>query len=509
MQLAAALEKGEPVILGEQLPEWTPDRDNAPPVGLVIAADIIRQVLLDRDLAMRADSRGLTVKGAVIVDTLDLDNSRVGYPLSLINCRLTDSLTLEQATLHALDLKGSHVAGPIRLLGANISGQLSMRGATLSGTDTEGDTLIADDLCTDSSVLLDRGFTAAGAIRLLGAHIGGQLSMSAATLDGTDTEGDTLIADCLHAESVVFLDQGFTAAGAIRLPGAYIGGRLRMGGATLNGTNDNSLVADNVQVKSDLFLDKGFTAAGTISLGGTEIGNLVVGDDPGSLPRLGDVTGWRIRDVHGVIRTDRKVAAAWLGRQPAAQPWQELAAVYERNGQPADARWMRYRSATRSTSNTKWPTWLARQTYRWTTGHGYYPLAALAWLLVIFVLAWALTATWADDFTTTTTATIRADLTARAEAVTSGQAEDAPIPEPPFPGRVPAAWCADGWDVTCLDPPIYALTTAFPAAATTQPWAPPTNSWPLAVGFHLLRLFAWVFTALLVAGVTGLLRKQT
>jgi hypothetical protein len=508
--LAAALEEGEPVILGEQLPEWTPDRSEAPPADIVIAADILRQVLQDRDLANRADSRGLTVKGAVIVGKLDLDNSRVGYPLSLINCRLTDSLTLEQATVHALDLKGSHLAGVIRLIGAHISGQLCMRGATLSGTDDDGDTLIADDLCAESSVLLDRGFTAAGAIRLLGARIGGQLSMSGAALDGADTEGDTLIADGLRAESGVFLDKGFTAAGAIRLPGAHIGGRLRMGGATLKGADDrDSLIADNLQANSDVFLDKGFTAAGTISLGGTEIGNLIVGDDPGSLPRLGDVTGWRIRDVHGVIRTDRKVAADWLSRQPASQPWQELAAVYERNGQPADARWMRYRSAVRSTRKTKLPTWLTRQTYRWTTGHGYYPLAALAWLIVIFVIAWALTAIWADDFTTTTTSTIRADLIARAEAATGGQSEDSPIPDPPFPGRVPAAWCTDGWDVTCLNPSIYALTTAFPAAATSQTWAPPTNSWALTVGFHLLRLLAWVFTALLVAGVTGLLRKQT
>jgi hypothetical protein len=56
---------------------------------------------------------------------------------------------------------------------------------------------------------------------------------------------------------------------------------------------------------------------------------------------------------------------------------------------------------------------------------------------------------------------------------------------------------------------VYALTTAFPAAAATQPWAPPTDGWAPAVVFYVLRLLAWVFTALLLAGVTGLLRKQT
>lgn len=70
------------------------------------------------------------------------------------------------------------------------------------------------------------------------------------------------------------------------------------------------------------------------------------------------------------------------------QPWQKLAAVYEGNGQPADVRWMRYRSAVRSSRGTKGAQrgW-ARQAYRWTSGHGYYPLTALSWLVVIFGLA--------------------------------------------------------------------------------------------------------------------------
>jgi hypothetical protein len=262
-----------------------------------------------------------------------------------------------------------------------------------------------------------------------------------------------------------------------------------------------------MRVDGDLFLDEDFTAAGTVGLRRADIGSLVVGADAESLPRLGEVTGWRIQDVRGVIRTERKAAADWLSSQPAPQPWQEAAAVYERNGQPADARWMRYRSAVRSTRSTKGLSWLGRQTYRWTTGHGYYPLAALFWLAAIFIVALGLTAAWADDFTTATTATIRDDLTTRAESTASGaQAEDPSIPDP-LPGRLPAAWCTDGWDVACLNPPVFALTTAFPAAAATQPWAPP-DDWRTVV-FYVLRLAAWVFTALLLAGVTGLLRKQT
>ena len=60
-------------------------------------------------------------------------------------------------------------------------------------------------------------------------------------------------------------------------------------------------------------------------------------------------SGWRLGDVRGKIRHDKKAAADWLSRDNAkefvAQPWHELANVYERNGQPADARWMRWKAA--------------------------------------------------------------------------------------------------------------------------------------------------------------------
>jgi hypothetical protein len=192
-----------------------------------------------------------------------------------------------------------------------------------------------------------------------------------------------------------------------------------------------------MQAASDVVLDE-VTAAGEITLHGADIGHLVISDSAESLPGLGDVTGWRIRDLHGVIRTNRKAAASWLETQEAAQPWQELAAVYDRNGQPSGARWMRYRSAVHSTGSTSGAAWLGRQAYRWTTEHGYYPLAALGWLVVIFGVAWSLTAVWADEFTTATTATIREDLTARAEAAeTGGLAEDPPIPDPSPAGHRP------------------------------------------------------------------------
>lgn len=234
--------------------------------------------------------------------------------------------------------------------------------------------------------------------------------------------------------------------------------------------------------------------------------NLVLPAPTSQLPKLADATGWQLRDLQGVICTERRAAADWLDTQNqfVSQPWQEIAAAYERNGQPADARWMRYQAAVRSTRNTKSRASRAgQQIYRATTGHGYYPLLALGWLLMIFAVALGVTAATGDRFTAAATETIRDDLATRAGT------DEPVIPDPLVDGRVPLVWCAPAWDTVCLDTPSYALAIAVPAIGIgiTQPWQPPSG-WPTTT-LQILRVASWVFTALRLAGVTGLLRKQT
>ena len=45
-----------------------------------------------------------------------------------------------------------------------------------------------------------------------------QLNCRGAQLTGTDNDGDALAADRMKVGGDVFLDEGFTAAGAVRLP---------------------------------------------------------------------------------------------------------------------------------------------------------------------------------------------------------------------------------------------------------------------------------------------------
>ena len=171
---------------------------------------------------------------------------------------------------------GFTAAGAVRLLGAEITSQLNCSGAQLSGADSDGDALVADGMKA-GSVLLTGGFTAAGAVRLTAAEITSQLACSGAQLSGTDSEGNTLVADGMKAGGDVFLTGRFTAAGVIRLRGADITGQLGCRGAQLTGADSdgNTLVADGMKVGEDVFLDGGFTAAGTVSLNSTRVGGSV------------------------------------------------------------------------------------------------------------------------------------------------------------------------------------------------------------------------------------------
>jgi hypothetical protein len=113
-------------------------------------------------------------------------------------------------------------AGTIRVPGADISGQLTFRGARLA-CGRGCDALVADGSKVSGSVFLDEGFTAAGAIRLIGADITGQLSCSDAHLNGADSDGAALVADWIKVGLSMLLDKGFTAAGTISLDSGRVG----------------------------------------------------------------------------------------------------------------------------------------------------------------------------------------------------------------------------------------------------------------------------------------------
>jgi len=257
-----------------------------------IRAEFLRELVLGRT-GERLDPLGVRVHGARITGTLDLTHVPAAVGMELRGCFFERAVLLVSARLPWLTLAGSHLGtldcdglrvdgdvllgegftatgqgdyGAVRLLGAHVAGQLNVNGARL--TNETGPALIGDGLHIEGDVfgggLIATGHGELGAVRLPGAHIIGQLNLNGAEL--ANHAGPALIGDGLHVEGGLVLAEGFTATGhyergAVRLPGAHISGQLNLDGAALINPAGPALIGDHLGVTGGVFLD-GFTASG-------------------------------------------------------------------------------------------------------------------------------------------------------------------------------------------------------------------------------------------------------
>ncbi|MFF1946627.1 hypothetical protein ACFVWF_31335 [Rhodococcus qingshengii] len=494
---------------------------------------------------------------ATIDSQFNLSGAHLDNPgadvLNLDNANITDELFADQITTH----------GRIHVLGATIGGQLVLIGAHLNNPGAQ--VLNLDQTNITGGFFAER-ITTDGEIRALGATIGSQFNLSGAhlnnpgadvlTLDGATTTGD------------IFARQ-ITTHGRIRALGATIGGELVLSGAHLNNPGAVALNLSNGRIAGDVFVGDFVTATGRldfradstisavrahfeghVSLDGAEppsSGHLVVNFDGASIQRLTLppdsltaivlslakishletptdrepsypvlATGWTIGDITGRIRTDHAAATRWLNSINkkmdyfSPQPWHALATVYERNGHPAEARRLRFTAANKVTKNAPLPTKTLRTIYLAVAGHGYYPLFAAVWLIIALIAGVALVGTNRAHFVPTTPVVVANTVTASAtggnKAAPTGQTEEQSVTV------TGADDCASHPTYPCLDAFTYALTGVIPAATgiTRPDWAVSTTApvW-VKLGLPALRILAWIFTAILLAGVTGLLRKSS
>ena len=440
-------------------------------------------------------------------------------------------------------------AGSVRLGGADISGDFACSGAQLNG---EGNALVADNMKTGGTVFLDERFTAAGSVRLGGADISGDFACSGAQLNG---EGNALVADNMKTGGTVFLDDGFTAAGSVRLVGADISGDFVCSGAQLNG-GGNALVADNMKTGRDVVIDTRLTAAGTISLNSAHVGGAMMlapealaGAQKVALTAVGanikgklqwaperqisgrvnleaanvgeledDWTGKRAQ-ANGYWPTDGRLhldgftydrfggdqqatverRLDWIRSQYtrsgthwtgfATQPYQQLADVYRRAGKDAEARKVAIakRVDLRRYGNLhpyrKVGNWLLDKTIR----YGYESWRAGAGLAVLYSAVWLL--------------------------VTIAQHTHGIMPVGNIKGLDPvpsATTCTSNYP--CFAPAGYAVDVVIPIINVHQDqyWGPNGHAWGYAwvTSIWMVSVLGWALATLLVAGLTGLTRRQ-
>jgi hypothetical protein len=264
--------------------------------GRMVSAAALRDLLVGRKWPVHP--KGVRLRGVKISGLLDLEGATLHCPLSLDSCYLDadDPVCLDHATASRVALTGCQLAGltasmltarlidlsrstlrtgPLSLMCANITDELICSGARLNGTDGDHNALVAGGMKVGGSLCLDQylddRFTAAGAVWLARADIAGDLACNGAQL-GRNCDGIGLLAEGMKVGGEVFLREGFSADGAVRLLGADITGDLSCRAARLGRDDDgNALVADRMKVGGEVHLYKGFTAGGAVVLNGADI----------------------------------------------------------------------------------------------------------------------------------------------------------------------------------------------------------------------------------------------
>ncbi|MFX4221127.1 MAG: hypothetical protein ACMVO3_09135 [Thalassobaculum sp.] len=160
-----------------------------------------------------------------------------------------------------LDLENERIAPELGLFWTHLRNGVILRGARfdrsvfLQGSRVDG-TLSADRVRIAGNLFLRDGSTVTGDIRLLGAKIDGDVVAEDSSFQAA------FLADEMKVGGRLFLSNGSTVAGDIRLLGAKIDGNVEANGSTFQA----AFRADRMQVGGSLFLSSGATVTGDVRL---------------------------------------------------------------------------------------------------------------------------------------------------------------------------------------------------------------------------------------------------
>ena len=470
-------------------------------IGNTLSADALKAgvVLLD----------GLSASGAVRLHGADIAGQ-----LSCRDAQLNgtdedgNALAAERMKADAVFLDGKFSAdGAVRLHGADIAGGLNCRGAQLNGTDEDGNALAAERI--KAGVLFLDGLTAYGAIRLYGADIAGGLSCHDAKLKNTDRDLNALAADRMKVGSDMLLDGKFTAAGTISLISVHVGGSVTCAPTALAGEGKVALNAARSQIAGQLKWKPTAPVSGQVNLEGATVGEL---DDDWSCKRAKTNGYW---PAHAQLRLDGftygrfgghqeatvEQRKAWIRSQyelPAAsgsaafapQPYEQLAVVYRKAGQDAQAREVAItrradlRRYGKLNPYRKFGNWFLD----WTIKYGYQTWRAGVGLAVVFLIFWMFSCLAQRDHLMV------------------------PVGETEGLHYLPSATkCTSSYP--CFYPFGYTIDTVIPLIDVHQAahWGPDGHA-PLGHAWVACTWAAtaagWALATLLVAGYTGVVRQD-
>ncbi|HEV7203113.1 MAG TPA: hypothetical protein VGN18_00815 [Jatrophihabitans sp.] len=264
--------------------------------GLVVGGGLHAGVRDDRPFVSGGAVRLL---GGAITGQFDLSGAHLAGHDGDGDSLLADRLRVDGDAVLAAPADGARrfrTSGAVSIPGAHVTGELNLSGAEL-GRNAKGVSLRADNITVDSGArltsLAEHRFIAQGAINLSGASITGLLDLTSAEIRRYDDRGVSLIGDRLTVTGTALLraDQQhpFSAAGQVRLLGAHISRVLDMAGASLAGGDAStpSLWADRITVDGDMDLGRRDGLAATSGHGISLRAAKIAGRLTGSLANIG------------------------------------------------------------------------------------------------------------------------------------------------------------------------------------------------------------------------------
>jgi hypothetical protein len=414
-------------------------RPPAPSADVTVRAEFLAFMARGGDNRSAAQGRRIEVLGAWVVGRFSVQGASVPTSLWLFRCvfdhapvfdgaRMAGSLGFPDCAMPGLRAQGCIVAGSLTLnSGCSVLGEVRLArsailrdlncerahlGGGLDAPDAGQRPLVADGLRVGGDVLICKGFEAAGEVRFFGARIEGDLRASGARLHGgVDADGARHVAlnlDRVHVAGSVLLDNGFSAAGTVRLERARIGGDLDGTSAAFDVVGDATwsdgaaLLMDGARVHGVLRLQRLQTALLGASVVDARVGTLA--DDASTWGQRHRLDGFRYKRLAEGAPTDANFRRGWLTRQRPSHldadfrpdPWRQVIKVLRRMGHGGDAdalavgreNWLRRigRIGADAPRGLRWLPRLGHCLFGWVAGYGHRPLRLLMAMVGVWLL---------------------------------------------------------------------------------------------------------------------------
>jgi len=241
----------------------------------------------------------------------------------------------------------------------------------------------------NQGIAFNDAFTADGAVRLFGAQVGGTLDCTAGTF--RQPGGTAVLADSLSVGQMMYCNDGFSADGEVRLYDARIGASLDCTGAVFHNPTRTALNLQRAEVHTAIVM-RPATFEGDLDATSCKVGDW--SDEQRTWPARIHLRGLTYDSLSCEPAVCAPQRLDWLRRDPKGyqpQPYEQLAAAYQREGDHTAARRVliakqTHRRSRQSNRRQQWPSIAWSALLRWTIGYGYQPWR-VAWPTSVLFLA--------------------------------------------------------------------------------------------------------------------------